>query len=54
MEYQQTANLRDLDASSEPSKFGTKNWVQIINKSKGTYNANGQVKFKTTICCCRC
>ena len=28
MEYQKIADLID-DASSQPSKFGTKNWVEI-------------------------
>ena len=28
MEYQKIANLIDHDASSEPNKFRTKNWVQ--------------------------
>ena len=49
MEYKKIANLIDRDASSEPSKFRIKNWVQINDESRRTYNANGQVKFKTTI-----
>ena len=36
MEYQKIANLIDLDASSEPSKFKTKNWVEINDESRGT------------------
>ena len=35
------------DASSQPSKFKTKKWVEINNESRGTYNVNSQVKFKT-------
>ena len=36
------------DASNQPSKFKTKNWVQINDESRGTYNVNNQIKFKTT------
>ena len=48
MEYQKIANLID-DASNQPSKFRTKNWVEINNESRGTYNVNSQIKFKTTM-----
>ena len=48
MEYQKIANLID-DASNQPSKFKTKNWVEINHESRGTYNVNSQVKFKTTM-----
>ena len=48
MEYQKIANLID-DASNQPSKFKTKNWVEINDKSRGTYNVNSQIKFKTTM-----
>ena len=33
------------DASNPPSKFRTKNWVEINNESR----VNGQIKFKTTM-----
>ena len=46
MEYQKIANLID-DASNQPSKFRTKNWVEINDESRGTYNVNSQIKFKT-------
>ena len=36
MEYQKLANLID-DASNHPSKFRTKSWVEITDKSRGTY-----------------
>ena len=49
MEYQQIANLIDREASSEPSKFKTKNWVEMNYESRGTYNVNNQYKFKTTM-----
>ena len=48
MEYQKIANFID-DTSNKPSKFITKNWVEINDKSRGTYNVNGQIKFKTTM-----
>ena len=35
------------DASNQPSKFRTKNWVKINDESRGTYNVNSQIKFKT-------
>ena len=48
MEYQKIANLIN-DASNQPSKFRTKNRVEINVKSRGTYNVNSQIKFKTTM-----
>ena len=48
MEYQKIANLID-DTSNQPSKFRTRNWVEINNESRGAYNVNSQIKFKTTM-----
>ena len=48
MEYQKKVNLID-DISNQPSKFRTKNWVEINDESRGTYNVNSQIKFKTTM-----
>ena len=48
MEHQKIANLID-DTSNQPSKFRTKNWVEINDESRGTYNVNSQIKFKTTM-----
>ena len=39
MEYQKIANLID-DASNQPSKFRTKNCVEINDKSRGTAKSN--------------
>ena len=39
MEYQKIANLLD-NASNQPSKFRTKNWVEINDESRGTYTGN--------------
>ena len=36
MEYQKIANLIDREASSEPSKIQTKNWVEVNDESQGT------------------
>ena len=49
MEYQKIRNSIDREASSEPSKFKTKNWVQVNDESRGTYNVNSQIKFKTSM-----
>ena len=51
MEHQKIANLID-DASNQPCKFRTKNWVEINDESRGTYSVNSQIKFKTTMLKC--
>ena len=48
MEYQKIANLLD-NASNQPSKFRTKNWVEINDESRGTYSVNRQINFKTSM-----
>ena len=48
MECQKIANLIG-DASNQPSKFRTRNWVEINDESRGAYNVNSQIKFKTTM-----
>ena len=48
MEYQKITNLLD-NASNQPSKFRTKNWVEIDDESRGVYNVNSPIKFKTTL-----
>ena len=48
MEYQKIANLTD-DPSNQPSRFRIKNWVEINDESRGTYNVNSQIRFKTTM-----
>ena len=49
MEYQKIANLIDDGTSNQPSKFRTSNWVEINDESRGPYNVNSQIKFKTTM-----
>ena len=34
---------------NQPSKFRTKNWVEINYESKESYNANRNIRFKTTM-----
>ena len=41
------ANLLD-NASNQPSKFRTRNWVEINDESKGTYTGN-DIRFKITM-----
>ena len=48
MEYQKIANLID-DTSNKPSKFRTRDCVEINDESRGAYNVNSQIKFKTTM-----
>ena len=47
MEYQKIANLIDDYASNQPSKFRTRNYVEINDESRGEYNVISQIKFKT-------
>ena len=48
MEYQKITNLID-DTLNQPSKFRTRNWVEINAESRGVYDVNSQIKFKTTM-----
>ena len=48
MEYQKKANLLD-DASNKPSKFRTRNWVEINDDIRGTYSPNKHIRFKTAM-----
>ena len=49
MEYQKIANLLDNASSNQPSKFKTKNWVEVNDESRGTYNVNSQINFKSAM-----
>ena len=35
--------------SNQPSKFRTKNWVEVNDESRGRCNTNSQIKFKSTM-----
>ena len=48
-EYQKIANLIDDNTLNQPSKFRTRNWVEINDESRGAYNVNSRIKFKTTM-----
>ena len=48
MEYQKITNLLD-NTWNQPSKFRTKNWVELNDESRGTYNTSSLIKFKTTM-----
>ena len=48
MEYQKISNLLD-GTSNKPSKFRTKNWVEINDDIRGVYSPNKQIRFKTAI-----
>ena len=49
MEYQKLANLIDDNTLNQPSKFRPRNWIEINDESRGAYNVNSQIKFKTTM-----
>ena len=41
-------NLLD-NTPNQPTKYGTKDWVEINDDSRGTYNTDSQIQFKTSI-----
>ena len=49
MEYQKIANLLG-NASNQPSKFKTKNWVETNDESRGGYTTGSDIKFKLQYC----
>ena len=48
MAYQKIINLLD-NTPNHPTKFKTKNWIEINDESRGTYNTNSQTRFKTSM-----
>ena len=48
MEYQQIINLVD-NTPNQPSTFKIKNRVKINDESRGTYNEDNQIRFKTSM-----
>ena len=48
MKYQKIARLLN-DESNKPSKFRTKNWVEINDDVRGVYSPNKQIRFKTAM-----
>ena len=53
MEYQKIVDLLDnevaLSASNKPSKFRTRNQVEINNDIRGAYSPSKQIRFKTAM-----
>ena len=48
MEYQKIINLLE-NTPSQPTKFRTKNWVEVNDGSRGTCNTKSQIKFKASM-----
>ena len=48
MEYQKIINLLDK-TPNQPSKFKTKNWVEINDESRGTHDEVNQIRFKSSV-----
>ena len=38
-----------VDPASQPSKFRTRNWTEKNDQSRETYNANSDIKFKSSM-----
>ena len=47
MEYQKLIILLD-DTTNQPSKYGTRNWIEINDESKGKYDKSN-ITFKTSM-----
>ena len=45
MDYQKVINLL-VNTLNRPSKFRTRNWVEINDNSSGMYSTNSPIKFK--------
>ena len=48
MEYHKMINFSD-NTPNQPTKFRTKNLVEINNESCGTYNTTSQIRFKNSM-----
>ena len=48
IEYQRIIKLLK-NAPNQPSKFRTKNWIEINDDARGVYSPNKQIKFKTAM-----
>ena len=48
MKYQKKINLLD-NTPNHPSKFNTKNWVEVNDESHGVYNIDSRIKFETSM-----
>ena len=48
MEYQKVINFVD-NAPNQLPKLRTRNWMEINEQSRGVYNVNSEIRFKTTM-----
>ena len=48
MEYQKITNLLGNTSDKVP-RFITKKWIEVYDQSGETYNANKQIRFKTSM-----
>ena len=48
MEYQKLMNLLN-NITNQSSTFRTKDWIDINDQSRATYNTNSDSRFKTTM-----
>ena len=48
MEYQKITTFLD-NIPNQPTKFKTKNWVEISDNARGAYIKDSQINFKTSI-----
>ena len=48
MEYQKITNLLG-NISDKVSRFITKKWIEVSDKSGGACNTNKQIRFKTSM-----
>ena len=48
MKYQKIINFLE-NTPNQPTKFRTKKWFEINDESRGTYNTNSQIRFKTSM-----
>ena len=48
MEYQILTNFLD-NTSEQLPKFRTKSWIEINYQSRGVYNINSDIRFKTAM-----
>ena len=49
MEYQKILNVLDYTPNQPWQKIKTKQWVEINDESRGTYNEDNQIRFKTSM-----
>ena len=48
MENQEITNLFE-NTPNQPAKFRKKNWLETNDDSRGNYNTNSKIRFKTSM-----